>query len=223
VTISGTFIVLLAYFLGKGWAALFPRGDLHEARWRAGGGTGKRPFWITFLVFLNPGAWSIKEHGIAAITATAASNSSASVLVFTAQKLFYDLPLSPVTIILSVISIGLFGYGLCGLFRPITVWHVEAVYWSTIPSVKTLQGLHWQNVKDSKPMRWFWYSFVGMFGYEFLPAYIFPWLNSVSIPCLAASHATGDKAATLTNLFGGALSNEGLGLFSLSFDWQYVS
>ena len=24
---------------------------------------------------------------------------------------------------------GLFGYGLCGLLRPITVWHVDAVYW----------------------------------------------------------------------------------------------
>jgi len=106
--------------------------------------------------------------------------------------------------------------------RPIAVWHVDAVYWSTLPTVKTLQGLHWQNLKDSKPLRFFWYSFAGMFAYEFFPAYIFPWLNSVSIPCLAAMHATGDKAAVLTNLFGGSLNNEGLGLFSVSFDWQYV-
>lgn len=62
-----------------------------------------------------------------------------------------------------------------------------------------------------------------MTAYEFFPAYIFPWLNSVSIPCLAAMNATGDKASVLTNLFGGATNNEGLGLFSLSFDWQYVS
>lgn len=34
--------------------------------------------------------------------------------------------------------------------------------------------------------------------------------------------ATGATAATLTNLFGGATNNEGLGLFSLTFDWQYV-
>lgn len=33
---------------------------------------------------------------------------------------------------------------------------------------------------------------------------------------------TGKKAAVLTNLFGGSVNNEGLGLFSLSFDWQYV-
>jgi hypothetical protein len=143
--------------------------------------------------------------------------------VFAAQDLFYDLPLSATTVVLSVISIGLFGYGLCGILRPICVWHVDAVYWSSLPMVKTLQGLHWQEVKSSKPLRWFWYSFIGMFCYEFLPAYIWPWLNAVSIPCLASMHATGEKAAVLTNLFGGSLNNEGLGLFSLSFDWQYVS
>jgi hypothetical protein len=61
-----------------------------------------------------------------------------------------------------------------------------------------------------------------MFTYEWFPAYMFPFLNSVSIPCLASMHVTGSKAAVLTNLFGGSLTNEGLGLFSLSFDWQYV-
>ncbi|CAN9292268.1 unnamed protein product [Alternaria alternata] len=133
------------------------------------------------------------------------------------------MPLSPITVIFSTISIGLFGYGICGIMRPICVWHVDSVYWSSLPTVKVLQGLHWQTVKDSKPLRWFWIAFSGMFVYEFFPAYIFPWLNSVSIPCLAAMHATGSKAAILTNLFGGATNNEGLGWFSISFDWQYIT
>lgn len=108
------------------------------------------------------------------------------------------------------------------MMRPIAVWHVDAVYWSTLPTVKTLQGLHWQDLKNSKPLRYFWYAFGGMFVYEFFPAYVFPFLNSISIPCLAAMHATGNTANILTNLFGGASNNEGLGLFSFSFDWQYV-
>jgi len=143
-------------------------------------------------------------------------------MVFAAQNLFYDLPISATTVVLTMISIGLFGYGLCGLLRPVAVWHVDAVYWSSLPTVKTLQGLHWQEVKNSKPLRYFWYAFISMFIYEFFPAYIFPWLNSVSVPCLASMKATGEKAAVLTNLFGGATNNEGLGLFNLSFDWQYV-
>lgn len=182
----------------------------------------KPPFWISFLVFFNSGPWSLKEHAICSITATSASNASSVAMIFAAQKLFYDLPISPTTVVLTMISIGMFGYGLCGLLRPIAVWHVEAVYWTTLPTVKTLQGLHWQDVQNSKPLRYFWYAFAGMFFYEFFPAYIFPWLNSVSIPCLASMKATGEKAAVLTNLFGGATNNQGLGMFTLSFDWQYV-
>ncbi|KAM0513711.1 hypothetical protein ACHAPE_007537 [Trichoderma viride] len=223
VTISGTFIVLIAYFAGNAWATFLPRGDRLRARWAAKNGQAKVPLWITVVNFINPGPWNLKEHAVCAITATSASNASASITVFTAQDLFYNLPLNASTVILSTISIGLFGYGICGMLRPIAVWHVEAVYWSTLPTVKTLQGLHWQDLKGSKPLRFFWYSFVGMFFYEFFPAYIFPFLNSVSIPCLAAMRATGSKAAVLTNLFGGAQNNEGLGLFSLSFDWQYIT
>lgn len=215
--------MLIAYFMGKAWAAVFPRGDRMEAKWREAGGTGKLPLKIRVAKFINPGHWNLKEHSICAITATSASNSAASVMVFAAQDLFYGVPISAVTVILCVLSIGLFGYGIAGLMRPFAVWHVDAVYWSTLPTVKTLQGLHWQEVKNSKPLRWFWYSFFGMFIYEFLPAYVWPWLNSVSIPCLAAMHATGEKAKVLTNLFGGSVNNEGLGLFNLSFDWQYVS
>jgi OPT family oligopeptide transporter len=223
VTIQGTFIVLIAYFLGRAWAKFLPRGDLFEARWRAKGGQGKIPTYIRIISFFNYGPWGLKEHSICSITATSASNASASITVFAAQDLFYNLPLSAVTVILSTISIGLFGYGIAGIMRPIAVWHVDAVYWSTLPTVKTLQGLHWQEIKSSKPLRYFWYAFTGMFLYEFFPAYMFPWLNSVSVPCLASMKATGNQASILTNLFGGATNNEGLGLFNFSFDWQYIT
>ncbi|UZP38789.1 hypothetical protein NXS19_006605 [Fusarium pseudograminearum] len=223
ITIQGTFIVLISYFIGNAWSFALPRGDKYEARWRAKGNTGSLPMWLKFIKVVNPGPWGLKEHAICAITATSASNAAESVQVFAAQDLFYDMPLSPTTVILSTISIGLFGYGLCGIMRPVAVWHVDAVFWSNLPTVKTLQGLHWQEVKDSKPLRYFWYSFTGMSLYEFFPAYIFPWLNSVSVPCLAAMKATGAKAEHLTNIFGGATNNEGLGLFTLSFDWQYIT
>ncbi|KAH8694915.1 putative oligopeptide transporter [Talaromyces proteolyticus] len=223
LTIQGTFIVVFAYFLGKGWANFLPRGDRIEARWRAKGGQGKLPLWISIISFFNYGPWDLKEHSVCSITANAASNGAASITVFAAQNLFYNMPLSAGTVILSTLSIGLFGYGIAGMMRPIAVWHVDAVYWSTLPLVKSLQGLHWEELKNSKPLRYFWYAFGGMFLYESFPAYIFPWLNSVSIPCLASMHTTGDKASVLTNLFGGSQNNEGLGLFSLGFDWQYIT
>ncbi|EHA49202.1 peptide transporter MTD1 [Pyricularia oryzae 70-15] len=228
IEVSSLFIVLIAHFAGTAWASLLPRGDRLEARWRAGRGsssssTGAPPLWIRIASVVNPGPWGLKEHAICAITAASSSNAAEAILAFTAQDLFYDLELKPVTVVLSIISISLFGYGICGLIRPIAVWHVDAVYWSSLPVVKTVQSLHWQEFKTSKPLRVFWIAFACMFVYEFLPAYMWPWLNSVSIPCLAAMHATGDLGATLTRFFGGSINNEGLGLFSLSFDWQYIT
>lgn len=131
---------------------------------------------------MNPGPFGLKEHSICVITATAAGYVTDATTVFAAQKLFYNLPLSPATVILGIISIGLFGCGLCGFMRPFAVWDVEAVYWGTLPVVKSIQGLHWDTVENSKPLKYFWYAFTGMSLYEIFPAYIFPWLNSVSIP-----------------------------------------
>jgi hypothetical protein len=96
------------------------------------------------------------------------------------------------------------------------------VYWSNLPQVAMYQNLHWNRVAQSKPLRAFWTAFTGMSLYEIIPAYIAPWLNSVSIPCLASMHAPQSKQQVLNNLFGGSTSNQGLGLFSFSFDWQYI-
>lgn len=157
--------MLIAYFAGNAWAKFLPRGDHQEARWREKGGVGSLPLWIKLVKFINPGPWGLKEHAIASITATAASQASVIIQVFTAQDLFYDMPLSAVTVILAIISVALFGYGICGIMRPIAVWHVDAVYWSTLPTVKTLQALHWQDIHENKPIRYFWYAFGSMFAY----------------------------------------------------------
>jgi hypothetical protein len=75
--------------------------------------------------FFNHGRWNLKEHSICSITATSASNAAVTITVFAAQDLFYDLALSATTVILAIISIGLFGYGICGIMRPIAVWYED--------------------------------------------------------------------------------------------------
>jgi OPT oligopeptide transporter protein len=61
-----------------------------------------------------------------------------------------------------------------------------------------------------------------MFIYEILPSYIFPLLNGLNIFCLTSQHASPGVQDVFTNIFGGTNANEGLGLFSLGFDWQYI-
>jgi len=94
------------------------------ARWRERNPDKKRlPIYITLATFINPHSFGLKEHAIASITASSASQGSLSVVTFTVQRLFYEgNPLSAVTVILGILSISLFGYGLTGLLRPVTVW-----------------------------------------------------------------------------------------------------
>lgn len=221
VDISGTFLAIIIYILGTAWARILPTKKSLVARF----GHDKLPHWlITSVHFINPGDFGLKEHAIASITASSASNGAHSSDVFGTQKLFYtDIPVTNTTAILSVLSIGLFGYGLAGIFRPIIVYPAEMVYWGTLPLVDLFQAFHWDQSFSAKRTKAFWYSFCGMGLYEFLPAYIFPTLNSFSIPCLASMHAPKRIQQTLTNIFGGAQSNQGMGLLSLSFDWQYIT
>jgi hypothetical protein len=98
----------------------------------------------------------------------------------------------------------------------------ESTYWRMEPIHIGAPGLHFNTAANYKRVRLFWIAFVAMFIYEIIPAYIFPLLNGFSIFCLASQHASPNVQDVVTNIFGGADSNEGLGLFSLSFDWQYI-
>lgn len=58
---------------------------------------------------------------------------------------------------------------------------------------------------------------IAIFVWEWFPEYIAPLLNGISIFCLADQHS-----AWFTRIFGGAAGNEGLGLFAISLDWNYI-
>ena len=82
--------------------------------------------------------------------------------------------------------------------------------------------MHFDTAGNAKRVRLFWLAFTAMFCFEVIPSYIFPVLNGVNIVCLATQKSPAGTVDVITNLFGGADGNEGLGLLSFSFDWQYV-
>ena len=83
-------------------------------------------------------------------------------------------------------------------------------------------ALHFNTAANHKRVKLFWTAFAGMFLYEVIPAYMFPLLNGVNVVCLASQKASSKTVNVITNLFGGTNGNEGLGLLSFSFDWQYI-
>ncbi|KAH9002451.1 OPT oligopeptide transporter protein-domain-containing protein [Lactarius hatsudake] len=209
VGISTVFLLLLIYLLGKFWSTFFPRHSWVE---------GTRFEWLgPTLHFINPGQFRLKEHVIATIVASSASLGSTAVLNFAVQRLYYDTKISASTAILSTFSTAVFGYGIVGLLRPLTVYPSESVYWSNLPTVSIFQALHFDNDSNHKRVRLFWIAFAAMFVYEIIPSYIFPLLNGFSIFCLASQHASPRVQDVFTNIFGGADGNEGLVEFSFAF------
>ncbi|KAG9100791.1 hypothetical protein FRC06_003729 [Ceratobasidium sp. 370] len=214
VSVSGIFLLLLVYTIGNAWAILLPRPAAFESR---------IPWLVPVFRVINPGPFGLKEHVVATVIATTAAYGSTAVNIFAVQRLFYDANINASTAVLATFSTACFGYGLVGLLRPLTVYPSEMVYWANLPTVTTFQALHWDRAATSKRLQLFWTAFGSMAVYEIFPQYIFPLLNGFSVFCLASQKASDNVRKVFTNIFGGISGNEGLGLLSLSFDWQYIT
>ncbi|KAF8814692.1 OPT superfamily oligopeptide transporter [Phlegmacium glaucopus] len=217
-SVSTVFLLLLIYSVGNAWARFLPKRS-----WVLG---TRLELLAPFLNFINPGPFSIKEHAVASLVASTASGGSSAVQNFAVQRasrLYYDTNVQATTAVLATFSTACFGYGLVGILRPLTVYPSEMVYWANLPTITIFQALHFDDTNaNSKRLKYFWMAFTGMFVYEIIPAYIFPLLNGINIFCLASQKASQRTIDIFTNLFGGTNGNEGLGLFSISFDWQYI-
>ncbi|THH01076.1 hypothetical protein EW026_g1569 [Hermanssonia centrifuga] len=215
VGVSTVFLLLLIYSVGTAWAAILPR-----ATWVEGTRFARL---APILHFINPGDFHLKEHVVASLVASTAAGGSSAVMNFAVQRLYYDTNVHATTAVLATFSTACFGYGLVGLLRPLTVYPSEMVYWANLPTVSIFQAMHFDSTANHKRIKLFWTAFSGMFLYEVIPSYIFPLLNGINIICLTTQRAPAKAVDVITNLFGGTDGNEGLGMFALSFDWQYIT
>lgn len=103
--------------------------------------------------------------------------------------------------------------------RSFLVYPTYIVFPNLLPTVQLFDALHRGKgiFAQAKRVKFFWLIFVGIFVWEWFPEYIAPTLTGISIFCLA-----NRKSAWFTRIFGGAAGNEGLGMFALCLDWNYV-
>ena len=193
------FLTVIAHAIGEAMAHFIPRY----------GAVGR---------FLNPGPWNSKEHAAAVIMASAASQSALSTEALAVQKLFYGGYPNVAAGVFITMSSQLIGFGISGMLRETLLWPVKMLYPANLPITTVLETLHRDKSETKKRLRVFWIIFVALFCWEWFPEYIFPLLIGVSVFCLADQHNL-----VFTNLFGGAQGNEGMGLFSISFDWNYIA
>ncbi|KIY43831.1 OPT superfamily oligopeptide transporter [Fistulina hepatica ATCC 64428] len=220
IYVSQLFLQTFSFILGRAMAAFIP--SPHNPYLR----TSESPLhpWLNaFNWWLNPGPFNIKEHCGILIMSAAATHGALAINIFAADDLFYNVrPNTAVaifTLLASQLLVWSVSYGSVGMMRSFLVYPTACVFPNLMPTVQMFDLLHRGrgNVLQMKRLKFFWCLFVFAFVWEWLPEYIAPTLTGVSIMCLAAR-----DSAWVTRIFGGAAGNEGLGLFSLCFEYNYV-
>ncbi|CAK5278568.1 unnamed protein product [Mycena citricolor] len=199
VLVSTLFLAIISYMLGTAWGSL-PRGK-----------TG-------LLYWLNPHPFNKKENAFIVIMSSAAATSALGTEVLAVQRLYYNITPNPAASIFLLFSSQLAGYGIGGLLRPILLYPSKMLYPGVLPLVSMFDVLYTDAEAVQKRVKLFWIAFGCIFLWEIFPEWIFPMLTGFSIFCLA-----DQRSPNFTRIFGGSNGNEGLGLLSISLDWQYIS
>lgn len=209
VFVSQLFLQIIAYILGRALEEIIPGPNSPLIK------TPDNAFWR----FMNPGTFNLKEHVAILIMSSTAAESALAISVFAADDLYYHIEPNVGVGIFTLIGSQLIGYGLGGLMRSFLVYPTYIVFPNLLPTVQLFDALHRGKgiFTQKKRVRFFWAIFVGIFVWEWFPEFIAPTLTGISIFCLADRHS-----AWVTRIFGGAAGNEGLGMFALSLDWNYV-
>ncbi|KAJ7597691.1 OPT oligopeptide transporter [Mycena floridula] len=207
VFVSQLFLQVAAYVLGRVMEEIIP--GPNNKRFNA----PNSAFWR----WLNPGPFNIKEHVGILIMSAAATHGALAINIFAADILFYNITPNPAIAIFTLLGSQLLGYGLGGMMRSFLVYPTYIVFPNLIPTVQMFDVLHRGQTNFLQQKRVKVSTDTHTVVWQWVPEYIAPLLTGVSIFCLARR-----DSAWVTRIFGGAAGNEGLGLFSLCFDWNYV-
>ncbi|KAF2400856.1 OPT superfamily oligopeptide transporter [Trichodelitschia bisporula] len=199
VHIHLVFIAVLSYVLGEVMAKVLP------SRGRIGR-------------IINPHPFNKKEHAAICIMAVSGGSTPEAMMILAVQKLWYGIRPHPFYAICLIFSAQMLGYGVAGLLRKTLVYPTKMFYPANLPTASLLESLHKDKVTTKRKMKVFYIGLAVLFCWQAFPQYIMPVLGGVSIFCL-----THRNSLFVTNLFGGSMANEGLGVLALSFDWQLIA
>ncbi|KAG1742849.1 OPT oligopeptide transporter protein-domain-containing protein [Suillus lakei] len=198
VLVSLMFLAVISYVLGIFMETFIPRRG--------------------FLRYLNPGPFNKKENAFIVIMASASANSALGTEVLAVQRLYYNITPNAGASMFLLFSSQLLGYGIGGMLRSILLYPSKMLYPGVLPLLSMFDALYEGGMAARKKLRVFYFVFTAIFFWELFPEWIFPLLTGFSIFCLAVPNN-----AAVSRVFGGSNGNEGLGLLSICFDWQYIS
>ncbi|KAI0306821.1 OPT oligopeptide transporter protein-domain-containing protein [Multifurca ochricompacta] len=196
IFVSTMFLAIISYLIGISMEVIIPRSG-----------------WFRYL---NPGPFNKKENAFIVIMASAAANSALGTEVLAVQRLFYNITPNHIASIFLLFSSQLLGFA-------ILLYPSKMLYPGVLPLVSMFDAFYTEGSSrrygsNKKRLMVFYIAFLGISIWELFPEWIFPLLTGLSVFCLS-----NPTSPDFTRVFGGSNGNEGLGLLSLCFDWQYIS
>ncbi|KAF9227496.1 OPT superfamily oligopeptide transporter [Gyrodon lividus] len=198
VFVSLMFLAIISYVIGFAMETFIPRYGL--------------------LRYLNPHPFNKKENAFIIIMASAAANSALATEVLAVQRLYYNITPNAASSIFLLFSSQLLGYGIGGVMRSTLLYPSKMLYPGVLPLLSMFDAFFRDGAAARRKLKVFYMVFGAIFIWELFPEWIFPLITGFSIICLAAPNN-----AAVSRVFGGSNGDEGLGLLSLCFDWQYIS
>ncbi|RIB05858.1 OPT oligopeptide transporter protein [Gigaspora rosea] len=149
-----------------------------------------------------PCPFNYKEHVCIAAAATAVGSTAYATAVISVQELFYNTRVNFLIGFLLLLSTQMIGYGLAGFVRKYLVRPANMIWPQSLVYASMYNTLHGNTSETNDKLRFFYFAFISMFVWQFIPEYMFTWLASAAILCLIAPN--NNVAKTLGSVYKGA-------------------
>ncbi|KAF9415890.1 hypothetical protein BGZ94_010378 [Podila epigama] len=180
-----------------------------------GGRASQRDYYWSFT--LNPGKFNMKEHMLIGVAAAAGCSPAYATNVIAIQSLVFTSPLGDLTGAGLVISSQCIGFSMAWLLFDYVIKPSVMIWPATLVNVSLYNTLHEHKVLTRwfTRMQLFWYAFLAIFVYQWLPRMFMPVLTSMALLCWIKPSNN-----VLRKLGSG---HTGLGIGCISLDWSIIS
>ncbi|KAJ5092700.1 hypothetical protein N7456_008561 [Penicillium angulare] len=171
-----------------------------------------------FSFNLNPGPWSIKEHVLVTVTAASGATYNMGYTPIVLAELWYGTKINPAVAIFFMWAIVWTGYAFAALARNILLPDPEYVWPQALMQTTLFETFRKQDASSpvaKRQMKVFFFAFLGMTLWQFLPEYVFPFFSSLAFLCWVAPRNP------VANFVGSGLG--GMGFLNLSLDWSNIN
>ncbi|KAF9903593.1 hypothetical protein EC991_003505 [Linnemannia zychae] len=166
---------------------------------------------------LNPGPFSIKEHVLITISASAGATMNLAEIVIAVKDIFYQERMHPLAAVFLMWATIFTGYSFAAIGRSFLLYDPDLIWPSALMQTALYRALRGESQTlgvSRKQIRVFWCVLIGVFFWSFLPEYAFPFTSSLAVLCWFAPR--NDTVKFISSGLGG------MGFLNFTLDWSNI-